>query len=582
MNERNEISTIENEETKGERRKLTKEEKQNLECTDFDNQYGIGLYHNKKERDPHVASEDHLETEEDVNPPHSLYRGLVLNRESEVLFEFLPMHTEAVATECLTEDTVTLSGLGIQEEEKHNLLDHYDVYRATEGCLLRLFYLSDKWFLTTNRRLDAFQSRWSSKYSFGDMMVYTLRHLFPDKKDGVFKYFLSELDTSLSYVFMVRFNNDNRIVCRVHDMDASERLLFLGYFTSSLVSKPMEMAYDKFLDHPVLGRLGRQKPIDLSLIITGTGATTTTDTTNSSNTSDPSKTFTLTDISKYILTHIDPQESPGCILFHKKRNEQVKIVHPLYAYLATLRGNQSNLAIRYLELKKERDYIHDHPDIRSFLQLYDRNQQLFQDIERGIEEVSKRINSWYTERYVKNRFISVPFAEYSVMKKCHQWYLQDVSNRRVYIRVVMDFLKRESPLFIYRMLLRNQSVKNGIKSHDPHNIHHSKNMSSYPNQRLRILSRPSTPVSKHYINNMNNINTNNTNNHDPHQSHPLHPSHHNHNNNHNHQPQLHRLSDSIEYFFNQQQHQHQHQHQQQQQEHENNSPPSIVVAEENV
>jgi hypothetical protein len=577
MNERNEISTIENEETKGEKRKLTKEEKQNLECTDFDNQYGIGLYHNKKERDLPVAKEDHLETEEDMNPSGSgsgsvgsLYRGLVLNRESEVLFEFLPMHTEAVATECLTEDTETISGLGIPEEERHNLLEHYDIYRATEGCLLRLFYLSDKWFLTTNRRLDAFQSRWSSKYSFGDMMVYTLRHLFPDKKDGVFKYFLSELDTSLSYVFMVRFNNDNRIVCRVHDMDASERLLFLGYFTSSVVSKPMEMAYDKFLDHPTLGRLGRQKPIDLSLITTASA--------------DISE-ITLTDISKYILTHIDPQESPGCILFHKKRNEQVKIVHPLYAYLATLRGNQSNLAIRYLELKKERDYILDHPDIRSFLQLYDRNQQLFQDIERGIEEVSKRINAWYTERYVKNRFISVPFAEYSVMKKCHQWYLQDVSNRRVYIRVVMDFLKRESPLFIYRMLLRNQSVKNGIKSHDPHNIHY-KNMSSYPNPRLRILSRPSTPVSKQYvnnisntnnINNINNINDSNNHGYHPHQSHPLHSSHLRHNNNHHHhQPQLHRLSDTIDYFFNQQQ------QQQQQQEHENSNQASVEVGEENV
>ena len=566
MNEMNEMNEI----TTNERRKLTKEEKQNLECTDFDNQYGIGLYHNKRKQNPPPPLKDVVigdggiiedgdivdivkdnQEADDVFTPNtgSLYRGLVLNRESEVLFEFLPMHTEAVATECLTEDTVTSNSLGIQEDERQNLLDHYDIYRATEGCLLRLFYLSDKWFLTTNRRLDAFQSRWSSKYSFGDMMVYTLRHLFPDKKDGVFKYFLSELDTSLSYVFMIRFNNDNRIVCRVHDMDASERLIFLGYFTSSLVSKPMEMAYDKFLDHSVLGRLGRQKPIDLSLITTATA--------------DISE-ITLTDISKYILTHIDPQESPGCILFHKKRNEQIKIVHPLYAYLATLRGNQSNLAIRYLELKKERDYMLDHPDIRSFLQLYDRNQQLFQDIERGIEEVSKRINAWYTERYVKNRFISVPFAEYSVMKKCHQWYLQDVSNRRVYIRVVIDFLKRESPLFIYRMLLRNQSVKNGIKSHDPHNIH-SKNMSSYPNPRLRILSRPSTPVSKHSVNSQEYRH--------PHQSHPLHPSHlthHNHHNNHNHhhhQPQLHRLSDSIEYFFNQQQ------------QHEVNNEASVEVSD---
>lgn len=411
------------------RRVLTKEQKEKMDCTDFDHALGIGLYH-------------HTHSERVQEEPEILHRGLVVNKEEEILYEFLPMHQEIVI-----QDVSLLEG--IPED-----VGSFDIFKAVEGCLLRVFHYGGKWLVTTNRRLDAFQSRWSSKYSFGDLMVYTLQHLFPDKKEDVLHYFLNSLDPTLRYVFMTRFNNDNRIVCRVQDVEVKNRLLFIGYYKNAEADQAAEtaeavdavdavstddndsdqrmiLAYDKMLDHEVLGKLGRQPPL----------------------VEDPMPS-TAEDLARYVLEKVDVQKSPGLILFHKTRNIQIKLVNPSYAYLAGLRGNQSNIALRYLELRAARDHNPEHEDIQAFMKLYDRSTRMFQNIEEGLAEAARKISFYYTERFVHNRFISVPFPEYSIMKKCHQWYLQDVSNRRVYLRVVLDFLKRESPLFLYRLVHR--------------------------------------------------------------------------------------------------------------------------------
>lgn len=50
--------------------------------------------------------------------------------------------------------------------------------RALEGTIVRAFNYNDKWYLVTNRKLDAFKSRWSSKKSFGEIFVESLVYLY--------------------------------------------------------------------------------------------------------------------------------------------------------------------------------------------------------------------------------------------------------------------------------------------------------------------------------------------------------------------------------------------------------------------
>lgn len=380
-----------------------------LDRTDYDEKTGLSLVHYRT---------DTVYTGETES--YGRLRGMIVDKNDVVLYTFFPKPDEWVAGD-------------LTPEQKETDVSEYQVFVGIEAALLRLFWYDGRWFLTTNRKLDAFQSRWSSKYSFGEMFQYTLQRIFPDPAGGdVLAAFYEQLDPALQYVFMIRFNNENRIVCNVNTIDLAERVVFLGYFDPSSPGV-FQHAHNRYLDHPMLSRLGRQKqslsPVDDK--DDNAGATTA-----------------LASWEEYVLRHIDPTKNPGIILIHNTLSRHIKIQHPEYVNLARLRGNQPNLAVRYLELRNQR------PDLDRFMRLYDRNARMFQQMEDILNEIARKINFWYTERYVHNRFISVPFPEYNIMKKCHQWYLDDPINRRVYIRVVTDFLNREPPLILYRIINR--------------------------------------------------------------------------------------------------------------------------------
>ena len=87
------------------------------------------------------------------------------------------------------------------------------IFDSEEGCLLRLFYLKDKWYLITHKKLNAFKSRWVSEKSWGDMFVDGLKTL---RKPWM--SFYESLDKDKVYWFIVRYNQDNRMVCQAPEV----------------------------------------------------------------------------------------------------------------------------------------------------------------------------------------------------------------------------------------------------------------------------------------------------------------------------------------------------------------------------
>lgn len=342
------------------------------------------------------------------------WRGVILEKNTgRVVAGCLPNHEEVIAG---------ADGNDID-------LSEYDAFTAIEGALLRIFHHKGKWQISTNRKLDAFNSRWSSKHSFGDMFVYTLRQLLGARDEGTFDYFCSSLDKDLVYVFMIRFNNDNRIVCRVHDIPVSDRIVFVGIFRE----EKLELVHNSFMDHGILNRVGRQTP---------------------------HPPMTLAEAEAKVLESIDPMTSPGLFFFHRTENKQVKVVHPKHHELAQVRGNQPNLLLRYMELRKGDPQVFE-----TFKKLYPRSAPVFDQMEATLEGVARKINFWYNERYIHSRYVSVPYPEFIIMKKCHQWYLEDPVNRRIFIRVVSDFINREEPLFLFRII--NRYRKEMIRARNP-------------------------------------------------------------------------------------------------------------------
>lgn len=88
-------------------------------------------------------------------------RGLVFNGETQ-LFKSLGFTPEYNETNFSYLSTLSL--------------EDYKFYKSEEGTLIRVFF-HDKWYVSTHRKLDAFNSRWSSKKTFGDIFKDSLKNV---------------------------------------------------------------------------------------------------------------------------------------------------------------------------------------------------------------------------------------------------------------------------------------------------------------------------------------------------------------------------------------------------------------------
>ena len=140
-------------------------------------------------------------------------RGMVFNGNNLVMrsFSYANEYNETQTTEIKKE-------LGTD-------LNEWRVFPSYEGTLLRMFFFQDKWFLSTHRKLNAFLSKWSSRDSFGVIFEKAIQNEFDKNTDfanflskegkTLFQRFENTLDKTKQYLFLVKNNIENRIVCDV-------------------------------------------------------------------------------------------------------------------------------------------------------------------------------------------------------------------------------------------------------------------------------------------------------------------------------------------------------------------------------
>ena len=156
-------------------------------------------------------------------------------------------HTE----EILSNDTDKLNELNIKD---------YQWFYSTEGTLCRVFHYKDQWYISTHKKLSAFESRWSCKFSFGELFINSLRVLFNYEGDDIFDWFCNQLNKDEIYYFLLRCNSQNRIICNVANMKDNEKCVYIGRLSNKKYylncqenqplllnefSKPMEIQLDK-------------------------------------------------------------------------------------------------------------------------------------------------------------------------------------------------------------------------------------------------------------------------------------------------------------------------------------------------
>ena len=296
-----------------------------------------------------------------------------------------------------------------------SVFDKCSFYDSHEGSVIRMFNFGGKWYISTNRKLDANKSKWASKKSFGFFFREALEKeiqlneklrssLSEDQNIDIIERFQSILDIDKQYMFLLLNNDQNRIVCTPPEKST---VFHVGTFTNGNLS----MEEDIGIPYPKRHSFGD-----------------------------------LNEIYEYV-NSVDIYKVQGIIVF-TPNNTQYKIFNKEYYDLYKVRGNEPSIKFRYLQVRMDKRYN----NILHYL--YPNYSKVFEEYENSIYEIAKIILKAYLDRFIKNIYITVPKEEYAVIRECHDWHLKDRLQNKINLNKVIDVLNTQTPTSINKMIRR--------------------------------------------------------------------------------------------------------------------------------
>ena len=312
-------------------------------------------------------------------------RGIVFDSNNNLVMRGFPYTPEYIADE-------NLKNVFTQP------LTNFKVYHSQEGTIIRVFF-HNKWHVSTHKRLNASHSRWGGGTDyFEDIFRRGVEHTF----NIDYEMFFNNLDKTRQYMFLVTPTKDTRIVSCVHPLP---KVFHVGTFVNN-----------KFTMENLLQTPDPMVNNYMTEII-----------------------FTDLDQLVNYVSSLNPLYTQGVILMGE--SGFYKIVSKQYSMLCQVRGNQSNLELRYLQ-------IANNTDMRNmFCSLYPES---YQSVEKKIMNVARHIHSVYIKRFVKKQFAVVLPIRYGIIKKCHSYYT--TQNSPVTLQVVLRILISESPEKLLRII----------------------------------------------------------------------------------------------------------------------------------
>lgn len=315
--------------------------------------------------------------------------------------------------------------------------------KSYEGFLIRIFYSCEKWYVTTNKRLNAFKSFWSSRESFGNIFVNALKagvgfdQELKDRineTDDILNNFLNCLFKNCQYNFIVSNTNENRIVCEAPPIHTVYHISTFEQAASpmSTSDKPAAERSIQKVAPPLEELYNRQIEVDSENSYIGIPS--------------PEKlTFkSIDELQKYVF-NIDIRHYQGVIC--KNNVNQCKIMNSMYKKLVEVRGNEASLPFRYLQLRRENNFT----DINYFLKLYPSVIPKINDIENKIKITCQYMYELYISRYIKKiNSEKLPPEQYIFLKNCHVDYI----NTRNYVRksTIFDKINSISAVSLNKLL----------------------------------------------------------------------------------------------------------------------------------
>ena len=309
-----------------------------------------------------------------------------------------------------------------------------------EGALIRVYYAAGSWQISTQRKIDAFKSRWSGPTSFGQMWVTAIEEqvkcnsAFAARVSGntgnVLSSFFKTLDTNCQYLFVVRHNEENRIVCDAPD---SPMLYHVGTFSNGSILRVDNSANPPAAD--------RRQTLDLPT----------------------PRVYTFPTFAS-LQTHVrglDSTQVSGC-LGRTKDNKWYKFQNDTYLRKEKIRGNEPSLRFRYIQVRLDGATVED------LYQLFPTQASVFDECEDNLYAIAKYIHKAYMDRFIRRQFVQLEREFFSVMRICHEWHKMDRQYNKVDLDKVIEVLNTRydhvlnKMIRMFKKITRDESEKGEI------------------------------------------------------------------------------------------------------------------------
>jgi hypothetical protein len=341
----------------------------------------------------HYTDNKNINSENDV-------RGIIRDINSNIVCK-----TFSYTPEYFSDDKDTIKELF--KNTQLSLSNNYKFYRAEEVTLIRLWYHNHRWRLSTHKKLDAYTSRWGSYSTYGELFEEAIEYSVKqgelhdkiqyEDEDHIMDCFLYSLRTDRIYAFILRTNENNRIVC---DPSDSPEIYFAGEFDSKTFN---------YIDA------------------------------NTSGISRPTELF-FSNI-EYLLTYldnVDPMKYQGVMVykFDDKHNlvQTIKLTNIKYQELFSIRGNCPSVPFRYLQVRNDPEKVH------KLIDLYPEYREDFMTYENIISDIINNIHTGYIRRYINKQYTILPKEQFFIMDDLHKMYLQDKQTNKISVDLISQYI----------------------------------------------------------------------------------------------------------------------------------------------
>lgn len=315
----------------------------------------------------------------------------------------------------------------------------WEFVKSYEGTIIRVVHVEQegviKRLVSTHKKLDAFESYWGSNKSYGELFKTEICRLFRNdttikgsecnmEDTDIFNLFLDSLDTSRHYTFLLTSNDDNKIVS-----SNNNKIFVVGSFDR--VTNDFLYDFESHYNKTSIVKLDTPEKINIAT------SQDIIDTVNS----------------------VDYNKHQGIFAIRKDKFQFFKVINDDYKNKSMLRGNNSNLLFRYLQLKYVSKDNSSNTLLTEFVKLFSSHADTFNSAETNLVEIAVYLHQTYYRRNIKKEFVFVHAIFHSVLKSIHSWHVQDRRNNITTLDAVVSKLNEVDTRTLFQMLKHWTSMK---------------------------------------------------------------------------------------------------------------------------